>query len=282
MLLSQPDINYAGVLPLTERRWARCCTELSRADVESTIEELADRGYVLVDYDTEELLIRSFMRNDGLWKQPKMLHAALRQALATASRHLRQGLARELGRLREALAMASEGPESGPKEDRRVEMISEAEKSLMGTPDEAMDNPLATPSAGPRAYARAAPTPTPTPTTLTDTSTGTESPATQSEGGSLDPYVRDSNDPPPHDDRPDDRCAEHAGTDHTGPCRPCGDARRAAERWDTDREKRDAAARRACRWCDADGWRVHPGALHLGPTNERCDHHTPPKDHHDD
>ncbi|MFD1238301.1 hypothetical protein ACFQ34_33930, partial [Pseudonocardia benzenivorans] len=52
VLLSQPDINYAGVLPLTERRWARCCTELSRADVESTIEELADRGYVLVDYDT--------------------------------------------------------------------------------------------------------------------------------------------------------------------------------------------------------------------------------------
>ncbi|GAY12059.1 hypothetical protein [Pseudonocardia sp. N23] len=279
VLLSQADINYAGVLPLTVGRWARCCTAMTRRDVEDGLDELADRGYVVLDWDTEELLVRSFMRNDGLWKQPRMLGVALREALGTASQALRQALARECGRLREALGTPSGGPQKQAEHAEQLQKITDAEKQLLGDPDEALEDPLGTPSGGLPAYARAAPAPTPTPTPSPGTHTATESPTTQPEGGSLDPYPRESNDPPPQP-RPEDRCATHVGTDHDGPCRACAGARRAAEQWDADHAKRLAADRRACRWCDADGWRIHPEARHLGPTGDKCDH-TPPKDHPD-
>jgi hypothetical protein len=273
VLLSQSDISYAGVLPLTERRWARCCTGTSRADIETTLEELEERQYVVIDHDTEELLVRSFMRNDGLWKQPKMLGVALREAVATASPHLRQALARELGRLREALATASGGPSEASGEDRRAEMISDAEKALVGTPDEAMEEALPTASAGPRVRAGATPTPTPAPTPAPGTS---ELEAKQSGRGSLEVDARDASAPTPNrsaTERPADRCSRHAGLDgDPGPCRLCGDARQAAADWDAAAARTAAAARRSCRWCDADGWRVDPEHPHRGPMGVRCDH----------
>lgn len=273
VLLSQSDISYAGVLPLTERRWARCCTGTSRADIETTLEELEDRQYVVIDHDTEELLVRSFMRNDGLWKQPKMLGVALREAVATASPHLRQALARELGRLREALATASGGPSEASGEDRRAEMISDAEKALVGTPDQAMGQGVEMPSGGLRVRAGATPTPTPAPSPAPSTSAlGAE----QSGRGSLEVDARDESAPTPNrsaTERPNDRCERHAGqVEDPGPCRSCGDARQRAERWDADTTRARVQAVRACRWCDGDGWRVDPDNPQRGPMGVRCDH----------
>src|SRR5690606_35065311 len=58
-----------------------------------------DHRFIVVDYDTEELLIRSFIRNDGVWKQPKVLAIALEEAEQVASPRLRRAIAVELKRL---------------------------------------------------------------------------------------------------------------------------------------------------------------------------------------
>lgn len=76
--------------------------------------------------------------------------------------------------------------------------------------------------------------------------------------------------PPQFAGRPAERCARHADTDgDPGPCRVCGDARRAAETWDTNQaqlvaQQRSAAARQRaddraraianCGLCNADGY----------------------------
>lgn len=81
--------------------------------------------------------------------------------------------------------------------------------------------------------------------------------------------------------RPVDRCPAHVGVPHPPPCGRCADARRAADQWDRDHEKRlaaDAAARRAmvkiCLLCDDEyGWRIPPDELRdLDPPLKKCNH----------
>jgi len=97
-LTSQPDLNAAGVLPLTIRRWATSA-DLTTDALNTDLELLDERRYVVIDNDTEELLIRTFVRNDGLWRIPNTLYAVLRDAGQVASPRLRLALAAELALL---------------------------------------------------------------------------------------------------------------------------------------------------------------------------------------
>jgi hypothetical protein len=99
LLVTQPDLNHAGFLPLTVRRWARLSADQDEGLVRSALGELAAMRYVVVDYDTEEVLIRTFIRNDQVYKQPKVLAVALVEAGRLASYALRCALADELERL---------------------------------------------------------------------------------------------------------------------------------------------------------------------------------------
>jgi hypothetical protein len=99
LLVSQRSINHAGVLPLTVRKWANCSPDTTVEDVWSALKVLAEERYIVVDQDTEEVLVRSYIRNDGVAKQPNVLKAALRLAEAVESPKLRVALASELRRL---------------------------------------------------------------------------------------------------------------------------------------------------------------------------------------
>ncbi|GAA3510246.1 hypothetical protein GCM10022234_00590 [Aeromicrobium panaciterrae] len=72
VLLSQPRINLCGVLDYRPRRLAQCAGDWPVDDVERDIKELEARRYVVVDRDTDEMLIRSFIRHDGLLTQPNV------------------------------------------------------------------------------------------------------------------------------------------------------------------------------------------------------------------
>lgn len=98
-LLSQPNLNAAGVMGLTIRRWALVAGNVKPPDVEHGLTMLSDRKYVIADYDSEEVLIRTYIRNDGLWRIPNTLYAVLRDAEAVASPVLRLALATELASL---------------------------------------------------------------------------------------------------------------------------------------------------------------------------------------
>lgn len=70
-LTSQPGIALTGVLPVTLGRWAGRAADTTVEGLRTSIERLGDAGFVLVDYETDELLVRSFVRHDGVWKSPK-------------------------------------------------------------------------------------------------------------------------------------------------------------------------------------------------------------------
>lgn len=98
-LISQPNLNHAGLLPLTLRRWARKASGLVAAELERHLGALAAARFIVLDEDTEELLIRSFVRNDGVWKQPKVMGAMVSGALEIESRVLRRSLLEEMDRI---------------------------------------------------------------------------------------------------------------------------------------------------------------------------------------
>lgn len=70
LLISQPDISHAGVLPLLERRWARLAAGTTTAGVLGSIEELEAAQMIYVDHDTDEVLVRSYIRYDEMHKVP--------------------------------------------------------------------------------------------------------------------------------------------------------------------------------------------------------------------
>lgn len=99
LLISQPTVTAAGVLPLQERRWATLAADTSRVDVEALLVELDSARYVLVDVDTEEVLIRSYLRNGQGWRQPNLAKTAMVEARQIISSRLRVAMVEELCRI---------------------------------------------------------------------------------------------------------------------------------------------------------------------------------------
>ncbi|RSS59846.1 hypothetical protein [Streptomyces sp. WAC01280] len=204
-LISQPNLNHAGLLDLTLRRWSRKARGLTSVELEKLLQALEGARFIVMDEDTEELLIRSFVRNDGVWKQPKVMGAMVSGALEISSKHLQRALLEEMNRI--PLDELSSEPtkyrgEDGPSIRAQITTHIQALRKAFGdlTPDPSgrgsvtpSGTPSATPSdtpsqgdteGGPKASTRGragasrahspAPAPTPTP-----------APAPEEEGGGL-------------------------------------------------------------------------------------------------
>lgn len=99
LLISQPSMNLAGVLPLQARKWAACVSDWDTTRVEKALSQLTHDRFTVVDENTEEVLVRSLIRNDEAYRTPGMLKSILRLAEGVQSRSLRAVMACELGRL---------------------------------------------------------------------------------------------------------------------------------------------------------------------------------------
>lgn len=100
-LLTSPTLNYAGVADWRPKRIAPLASDLTVRSVERAAGELARGLFVVIDEDTEEVLIRSFLKHDGLLKKPNVTKAMLKAFNATSSDVLRGVVVHELGKLRE-------------------------------------------------------------------------------------------------------------------------------------------------------------------------------------
>jgi hypothetical protein len=89
LLYSQATISLCGVLPLTVKRWAAMAADTTTDDIVASLGRLADESYVLVDFDSEEVFVRTFATHDGVGRSPKTLHAAWRQLPAITSPAIR-------------------------------------------------------------------------------------------------------------------------------------------------------------------------------------------------
>lgn len=99
MLVTQPDISGAGTLPLTVRRWAQNAPDTSREDISADLKALEAAGFIYADEDTEELLVRTFVKHDKGYTNPKRKPVILSAAAAIESPKLRRVLWSELEKL---------------------------------------------------------------------------------------------------------------------------------------------------------------------------------------
>lgn len=98
VVLSQPRLNYCGVLDYMPTRLAKFSADSTPKTVGNAVSILENRGFVLVDPDTSELLVRSFVRHDGLLDSPNVTKAMVKDYWAVLSDDIKKAVVEELSR----------------------------------------------------------------------------------------------------------------------------------------------------------------------------------------
>lgn len=251
MLLSQKELDRAGVQPLQVAKWAKSCDEITESDISDDLKVLEEHRFAFVDDDTDELFIRSYMRHCDVGRYPNILKNALRCAGMVASEKIRRELAAELRRLRKADA-ARKADEIDPEPLNR----SETNPNPYETVPETLPEPLnrsetlrEPPGYGPGSGS----------VTLGSSQVGVAEPHTP----------------------PTQFCENHP-TGTRQPCGPCANARKAfqATHTSTEQATADADARHAqllaelratCPRCDTEGWALNTDGIPAEPAI-RCKH----------
>lgn len=101
VLISHPTMNRAGVGTWHAGRLSGLCASWSRPVVESAAGELIDGCFIVIDEDTDEFLVRTFVRHDGLMKQRNLATTMAREFAAVGSRSIKGVVVWELRRLHE-------------------------------------------------------------------------------------------------------------------------------------------------------------------------------------
>lgn len=97
--LSQPGLSLVGVVPYQPRRWATFAADSTEGKIRRAVDELEAVEYILVDRDTEELLVRSFMRHDRSLSYTNTSKGVANAYHHVASPVLRRAIRAELRRL---------------------------------------------------------------------------------------------------------------------------------------------------------------------------------------
>lgn len=99
-MITGPLINQAGVLDWRPRRIVQSASDLTVESIGKSADELVERGWAVIDEDTEEVLVRTFIRDDRLLQSPNQAAAVARCFAGVASRRLRAAITAELEQLR--------------------------------------------------------------------------------------------------------------------------------------------------------------------------------------
>lgn len=150
-LISQPDLAHSGVIALRERRWSRKSSDGSLAGIEKALTDLAAARFLVVDWDSEEILIRSLIRRDRIFKQPNVMRAAVDNVPLIESQLILRALCVEMERIR------ADNPDLTVNQS---DVLTDMEKALAARvqPDpeplneKAAQNPSANPSRNPSAH----------------------------------------------------------------------------------------------------------------------------------
>lgn len=98
-MLTSPTLSYAGVADWRPGRIASNAAATTAADVERIGADLQGKRFLFIDADTEEALVRSFLRHDGLLKQPKLAVSMVNAYGAISSKKIRRVVINELQRI---------------------------------------------------------------------------------------------------------------------------------------------------------------------------------------
>lgn len=99
-LLSDPTLTYCGVTDWRPGKVAQRAAENSPADTTIAAQELSYAYFLVVDEDSEEVLIRSYLRHDPILKNPRLAVTMTKDYGAIGSRKIRAAIVHELQRLK--------------------------------------------------------------------------------------------------------------------------------------------------------------------------------------
>jgi len=97
-LISQADLEHSGIIGWRPSRWALDLGEPIE-DVISWLKELDQARYLVIDEPHGEVLVRSLIRRDDIWKQPNVFKAAAASAKNSKSPQIKAALYHEVRRL---------------------------------------------------------------------------------------------------------------------------------------------------------------------------------------
>ena len=99
LLVTEPKLSYCGVADWRPKHLTQRAKGWTLAYVLAAVKELMDARLVIVSDDTDEYLVRSFIRHDGVMSHPKLCVSAANAIAETGSNALRQVVVGELKRL---------------------------------------------------------------------------------------------------------------------------------------------------------------------------------------
>lgn len=98
-LLSSSDITWAGVVPYVPSRFAGLAADLNERKVIRTWDELDRLGLLVIDKQTAEVLVRTFLRHDNVLAKPNIARAFCKALPNVRSARILGALDRELRKL---------------------------------------------------------------------------------------------------------------------------------------------------------------------------------------
>lgn len=143
-LISQKDLTHTGVIPLRAQRWSRKGLGLRADEIERDLEELRAHRFVIVDWDTGEVLVRSLVRRDKVYRQPNVMKAAIDYIPLIESQAILRALAAELVRIRDEDTELSK-----PMVDQLEAMERALAERVVPDQEKAARNPSGNPSQNP-------------------------------------------------------------------------------------------------------------------------------------
>lgn len=142
LLLTAPTMNLAGVSDWRPERIASLAHGWSSAAVRKAARILEQRRYILTDDSTEEVLVRTLVKHDGILRNPKLAAGMMSAWTGTFSRRLRAAIANEVQKLSGG---ASETVERAitPLMDYPTDCLSDclSDDQYAGVSDQVADSP---------------------------------------------------------------------------------------------------------------------------------------------
>lgn len=97
--VSHKDLSWCGVLPYLPERLVALTKDLTKPKVGAAIDALERAKFLVVDRKTAETLVRTYVRHDGILKQPNVTIAMVRALERVHSPRIRKAVEREIVRL---------------------------------------------------------------------------------------------------------------------------------------------------------------------------------------
>lgn len=237
-LYTSPGRTYCGAHEWHVGKICQKAGDWTPDRVIAAAEVLSERLFLVIDETTDECLLRSWIKHDGLWRTPNMAVTVANARADLASKKLRGVVVHEVAKLKNADPGSTSWDRDAVREMLSQRSIDPA--SLPPFKGGSNGGPNgggkggANPTANPCGENGANPTSNPGPTTTTATSL----PTTATEGG----YVSTEG----HQEPPS-RCPSHVNHPNPPKCGACADARRAHQAWEDARQADELAARRQIR-----------------------------------